>query len=261
MDTANHLQRLAELHAQMDQVYLALGVQSNHKPQSIKQPPQPLETDYEPVPGIACHRCDFRSLPLGDGEADSIITDIPWVKPWLKNVEGFAAWCAAKLKPGGIMATLYTAYNLDRLLPKLSKHLNYVWLCVSPMHGGVQANTPFVTRCCTLCIVYSKGIPNIHRSPQDLLPFSWREKTTWHEHQQSLPVVQYIVEHFSREGDLVVDPCSGGWTTMEACWRTGRRFVGADDGIDSKGRIVDCIGVARRRFAKLQASVPSDEVQ
>ena len=218
-------------------------------PQPVVHLPPQQPVHYQPTPGIDCYHCDFRNLPLGDGEADAIITDIPWTPKWLKHVEGFAAWCAAKLKPGGIVVTLYWATNLDRLLVELSKHLEYIWLCVSPMQGSIQRpNTVFIQRCCTLCIVCSNTKkPYIHRSPHDLLPYSWanhEETQEWHEHQQSLPVVQYLVEHFAAEKDLVVDPCSGGWSTAEACWRTNRRFVGSDDR-------ADCLEVARQRFARM----------
>lgn len=214
-------------------------------------PPPPPPVLYQPVPSIDCYHCDYRRLPLDAESVDAVITDIPWKEPWLRHVPEFAKWCAKVLRPGGIMATLYTASNLNRLLAELDNYLEYVWTCFSPMHGSMRLNKPFLTRCCTLCVVYSTKTapPNIHRSPCDLLPYSWREKHPWHEHQQSLPVVQYIVEHFAKEGALVADPCSGGWTTAVACWRTGRRFIGSDDGIDSKGRIVDCLDVARRRFA------------
>ena len=148
------------------------------------------------------------------------------------------------------MTTLYTGYNLDRLLARLTKHLHYVWLCVSPLYGCVpRPYTAWITRCTTLCVVLSnEKKPVIHRSPQDLLPYSWMEKKKWHEHQQSLSVIQYLVEHFAQEASLVVDPCSGGWTTMEACWRTGRRFVGSDDR-------PDCLDKARGRFAEMQAEL------
>jgi hypothetical protein len=226
-----------------------LGVPVPPPPPEPPVEPAPPPTLYQPVPGIDCWHCHFRALPLQPGSVDAVVTDIPWKDDWLRRVPEFAEWCAKVLKPGGIMVTLYTAYNLDRLFAMLGEHLDYVWTCVSPMHGCVLSRKPFVTRCCTLCVVYSKGSPaSIHRSPQDLLPFSWREETRWHEHQQSLPVVQYLVEHFAAEGDLIADPCSGGWTTMEACWRTGRRFVGSDDR-------PNCLDVARDRFAAMRASV------
>ena len=209
-------------------------------------PPPLPPASFSPCPDITCYQSDFRRLPITGGSVDAIITDIPWATDWLPNVEEFAAWCAKVLKPGGIMATLYTAYNLDKLLARLSKHLHYFWTCVSPMHGSARLHTPFVTRCCTLCVVYSStDTPHIHRSPCDLLPYSWREKNPWHENQQSLSVVQHLVEHFAREGDLICDPTSGGWTTMEAAWRTGRKFVGGDIR-------PHCLDLAQRRFAYMQ---------
>ncbi len=223
-------------------------------PQPVAPPPPAL---YQPTPGIDCWHSKFEQLPLGDGQADAIITDIPWKKPWLKHAEDFAAWCARKLKPGGIMATLYWADNLDQLLAKLTTHLYYVWLCVSPMQGSIQRkHTAFVHRCCTLCVVCSNTKePYIHRSPHDLLPYSWLEKEDreWHEHQQSLPVVQYLVEHFAAEDDLVVDPCSGGWTTMEACWRTGRADAEAVEAVlaDNEQKFTEAVQAETDRRAAL----------
>ena len=46
-------------------------------------PPEPVATPtpepvlYRPTPEIACWHCDFRQLPLEDGTADYICTDIP----------------------------------------------------------------------------------------------------------------------------------------------------------------------------------------
>ena len=209
-------------------------------------PPPPPPERFSPARNITCYRCDFRRLPIKAGSVDSICTDIPWATDWLDNVEEFSEWCAKVLKPGGIMATIYTAYNLNRLLTGLDTHLNYVWTCMSPLYGATLMRRPYVTRSCTLCVVYSNGQPKIHRSPCDLLPYSWMEKR-YHEHQQSLPVVQYLVEHFAEKDCLICDPCSGGWTTMEACLRTGRRFVGSDNR-------ENCLDVARQRFANVQAA-------
>jgi DNA (cytosine-5)-methyltransferase 1 len=218
----------------------------------LSPPPEPVL--YQPFPGIDCWQCKFDQLPLEDGTADYICTDIPWADDWLKHVEKFSQWCSRKLRPGGIVTTLCTAHNLDRLLVALTTHLEFVWLCCSPLQGCVQSRSPFLLRCCTLCVVLSDvKKPFFPYAPQDLLPTAWLkekdEAKRWHEHGQSPAVVQYLVEHCSERGALVVDPCSGGWSTMEACWRTGRRFIGSDDR-------PDCLDKARGRFAAMQAEVP-----
>jgi hypothetical protein len=43
-----------------------------------------------------------------------------------------------------------------------------------------------------------------------------------------LELMQLIVKDYSREGDLVCDPCAGYATTGVAALATGRRFVGAE---------------------------------
>ena len=147
--------------------------------------------------------------------------------------------------PGGIMSTLYTAYNLDKLMAGLGKHLHYVWTCTSPMHVTPPAKL-YVTRSCTLCLVYSNtDKPDIHRSPCDLLPYSWTGKAL--PRTPAVPASCAVsCQDLSKEQALIVDPC-GGWTTMEACVRTRRKFVGSDVRRD-------CLDKARQRFSDVMAA-------
>ena len=141
-------------------------------------PPPPPPERFSPTRGIDCFRCDFRRLPVKAGRWTRSSRTFRGRASWLDNVEEFSEWCASVLKPNGIMATLYTANNLNQLLAGLDKHLHYVWTCTSPMHGATLMRRPYVTRSCTLCVVCSNtDTPEIHRSPCDLLPFSWREGT------------------------------------------------------------------------------------
>ena len=50
----------------------------------------------------------------------------------------------------------------------------------------------------------------------------------WHPWEQPVDQVETLVQQFSNPGDLVVDPCGGGFTTAVACRNLGRRFVGCD---------------------------------
>jgi hypothetical protein len=76
-------------------------------------------------------------------------------------------------------------------------------------------------------VLYTKGAPSAIDSFIDLLPHAEKEKD-WDAWQQPLAEVEYLVEKFTRPGDLVVDPCGGGFTTAAACLRNYRRFLGCD---------------------------------
>jgi site-specific DNA-methyltransferase (adenine-specific) len=37
-----------------------------------------------------------------------------------------------------------------------------------------------------------------------------------------------LIEALTNPGDIVLDPAAGGYTVLDACARTGRRFLGCD---------------------------------
>ncbi len=49
-----------------------------------------------------------------------------------------------------------------------------------------------------------------------------------HPTMKPLPLMEYLIETSSKEGDLVLDPCMGSGTTGVACINTNRRFIGIE---------------------------------
>ena len=37
-----------------------------------------------------------------------------------------------------------------------------------------------------------------------------------------------LINYYTKEGDLILDPFMGSFTTAVACYKTGRRFIGAE---------------------------------
>lgn len=46
-----------------------------------------------------------------------------------------------------------------------------------------------------------------------------------HPTEKPVPLLRYLIELFSRPGDLILDPFSGSASTGEAAWRSGRRAI------------------------------------
>jgi DNA modification methylase len=78
-----------------------------------------------------------------------------------------------------------------------------------------------------------------------------RERTGWPT-QKPLALLTRILEASSNENDVVLDPFCGCGTTIEACERLGRRWIG----IDIARKSVD---VTRSRFERLGVEAPTVE--
>lgn len=208
----------------------------------------PAETIYKPTPDIEAHCCDFRDLKVKPGSVDAVITDLPWKKPWAKNIHDIAEWCKTVLKPSsGVLVSWYGQANLGKCMAILREHgLHYQWLFIAPFYGTEPAKGRFIAARYRPAIVYTlTKTLRMRRAVDDVTPGIRKEKK-WHPHQQSLAGTQYLVEAFTEEQELVADCCSGGWTTAEACWHTNRRFIGSE-------KNPKYFAIARKRFEELFA--------
>jgi site-specific DNA-methyltransferase (adenine-specific) len=61
------------------------------------------------------------------------------------------------------------------------------------------------------------------------IPDSWVEKKpAGHPHAKPIKLMTRLIEATSSAGDLVVDPCAGGFGVLDICLATGRLFLGCD---------------------------------
>lgn len=63
---------------------------------------------------------------------------------------------------------------------------------------------------------------------QNMAPFGAGRDRVQHPCPRPLEQVMYVVNAFTRPGDLVLDPFMGSGTTGIACVRLGRRFIGIE---------------------------------
>ena len=62
------------------------------------------------------------------------------------------------------------------------------------------------------------------------IPDVWRSKPDRkrHAHAKPMDLTERLLRATTKPGDLVVDPCAGGYGVLEVCKKIGRRFAGAD---------------------------------
>jgi DNA modification methylase len=114
------------------------------------------------------------------------------------------------------------------VMTTLGQHLTYRWMLASVWDGaGTPLHPRNVVSKWKPILVYSKGNWQNRGMWVDLSHVPSKEKD-WHPWQQPLQEVEMLVRYFSAQGDLIVDPCGGGFTTAVACQALGRCCVSCD---------------------------------
>lgn len=87
-------------------------------------------------------------------------------------------------------------------------------------------------RCVTeyLAILQKKPTRALDVWTDHRIPDSWPESSDRRIHPHAKPHVltERLIRAVTVRGDLVVDPCAGGYGVLEACQLSGREFIGGD---------------------------------
>ena len=155
----------------------------------------------------------------------------------------WALWRGGFWLKAGCLSAYSGQYFLDEVMRVLGEHLRYRWMAATTWIGAGNLVHPLdlVSKWKPI-VIYSKGDWRSRRRWHDLLHIDFKEKQ-WHAWQQPLDVVERLVQCFSEPGELVVDPCGGGFTTALACRNLGRRFIGCD--VDQ-----ECVLAGQERLAE-----------
>lgn len=72
--------------------------------------------------------------------------------------------------------------------------------------------------------------PERERAQREALYFHKRgwSRETDHPHLKPVGLQARLIASVTRPGDLVIDPCAGGYSVLEACRLTGRQYLGCD---------------------------------
>jgi site-specific DNA-methyltransferase (adenine-specific) len=133
------------------------------------------------------------------------------------------------LDDGGLFVTYYGHVYLNKVIAVLDEYLTYRWIMASAWDGDANMVHPLEVSCqWKPILIYTKG--RWKKRPQywaDVLHVNSKEKE-WHDWQQPLEEVKRLVTSFTEPGDLIVDPCGGGFTTALACHHLGRPCISCD---------------------------------
>ncbi len=181
---------------------------------------------------IRLYHCPFQELEqaanLKPASAKLFLTDIPYERGFVPQVDDLGRLAQRLLVEGGLLVLYVGQAYLNRVTAALDNYLTYRWTAAFVWGGDANIFHPFqVVSQWKPILIYSKGAWQRRERWPDVIRGAGKEKD-WHPWQQPLEELELLVSYFSQPGDLVVDPCGGGFTTAEACYRLSRKCVSCD---------------------------------
>ncbi len=159
---------------------------------------------------------------------DAIITDPPYLKEFLPLWDDLAKFAKKVLKPSGLLVTYCGQIHLDTIVEKLSKELQYYWILTMLQPG---ATTKVFARNVLVgwkpILIFQKPPFMRINSFYDVFKSEQREKDL-HEWQQSESGVLELIEKFTLEGQIILDPFAGSGTTLAMAIANGRKAIGIE---------------------------------
>ena len=147
---------------------------------------------------------------------------------FLKQVAELAAFAVRVLVRSGICAVMTGQYYFAEVMRSLGERLTWQWMRAMTWAGdSPPIHRLHVTNHWKPTVIFSKGDWRGSGRWSDHSHVTGKEKD-WHPCQQPLAEAEEIARIFTSPGDLVVDPCGGGFTTAVACKRLGRRCISCD---------------------------------
>ncbi len=163
---------------------------------------------------------------IKDGSADLFLTEPPKEMDAIPLYGKLARLAQRKLKPGGLCAVLCGQLFFDQVFKEMTKHLDYYWIAAIVGDGKARSARVFNRRMLNalrLVVIFAKK--PLKQMARSALPFM----TDAIPGEQGQHQLQYLVEHLSKPGQLVVIPFVGGGGTVPiACLSSGRRFIGTE---------------------------------
>lgn len=178
---------------------------------------------------IICGDCLDVMKDIPDNSIDLIFTDPPYGKSTI-NLYIDVAKCAKRiLKEKGLAVFYASDYWFPQTFNEMCRYLDYFYLFHLELPGNNALIFPRnITIGCKTLMVFSKGQTRSHNRINNFITSPQRDTGKLHKWQQSSFPAEYLIKGFSKPNEIILDPFIGSGTTLDACIKTGRNFVGID---------------------------------
>jgi site-specific DNA-methyltransferase (adenine-specific) len=176
---------------------------------------------------------DFRegAKTIENNSVDAIITDPPYPIEYIDLWADMFAIADRILKPSAFLVTYANHQNLDRIF-QLPNPLKYYWIfkldfTSKPIAMGRNLIATWKPVLIFQKLPFKKIEETLEDNIKESKPFNYDErdmhKSNW---GQSLGKFEWIIDKFTKPGDLIVEPFAGTGTTLVASKNMKRRCIG-----------------------------------
>lgn len=190
----------------------------------------PLPEGYTQPKTANIVHADFTKYDISDNSVDLIITDPPYPGEFLPLWKELGEFAYKSLKPSKFLVCYSGEIHLNEVFELLKPSgLIYYWTFCLYHQGKTQLVMPrnIICRWKPVLIFQKPPYKKLDHVIQDYVISEQPEKSD-HDWQQSESGVTTLIENFSQEGDLIVDPFSGAGTFPLVAHKLGRRAIGIE---------------------------------
>ncbi len=235
-----------------DMVAYAKGLARERSRQDRAKAALKTAADTKPDERIRILPGDFREVlnekVIEPHSVDLLITDPPYLAEYLPLFGDLGKFASRILKPGRLLITYSGHVHLPTIYELLCSTLDYVWTAAItyPTTPGTVYDRRIKTYWKPVLLFSNGPYKPLGKAEWfiDRIEGEGREKTH-HDWEQGLSEALDLIDHFTFEGDLVVDPFLGSGTNAAASKTLRRRFIGCD--VDEKA-----VGTALHRIDRVR---------
>jgi site-specific DNA-methyltransferase (adenine-specific) len=164
---------------------------------------------------------------LETGSVDAVITDPPYgtkKTPWDESVDGaLVAECLRVSR--GYSLFCYSNTRLWHLLGIIHDLGRDAWVIAWHKPNAMGFERKFAPQWVPVVCAYNGRLPFWGK---DYVAVPIVPQNVGHPTPKPLPLMSWLVERATNEGNTALDPFMGSGTTAVACVRTGRKFIGVE---------------------------------
>lgn len=176
---------------------------------------------------------DFRegAKTIENNSVDAIITDPPYPIEYIDLWADMFAIADRILKPSAFLVTYANHQNLDRIF-QLPNSLKYYWIfkldfTSKPIAMGRNLIATWKPVLIFQKLPFKKIEETLEDNIKESKPFNYDERDMHNLNWgQSLGKFEWIIDKFTKPGDLIVEPFAGTGTTLVASKNMKRRCIG-----------------------------------